>query len=65
MNIKNTEVWTDWPRVITYARRHQNAFFVKNRQDLLRNNGLDTLAIETKVKDRQKSIHVVNLYKAI
>ncbi len=58
------EVWTDRPRVITYAQGHQNAFCIEKRQDLLRNNCLDILAIEVKVRDGQEPIHVVNVYNA-
>ncbi len=48
------EVLTDRPGVITYIRRHQNAFCIEKRQDLLRNNCLDILTIEVKVGDRQE-----------
>ena len=58
------EAWTDRPRVIIYARRHQNAFCIEKREHLLRNNCLDILAIEVKVKDRQEPIHLMNVQNA-
>ncbi len=56
------EVWTDRPGVIIYVRSHQNAFCIEKRQDLLRNNCLDILAIEVKVRNKQEPIHFVNVY---